>query len=140
MLEINNISKVIHMKSRNYYRIIIGALMIISGIVFMIITSGEAIAGLILLVAGITFLLTGIIRNNRYGDNPESDERSRKIGAYGLSYAWLTGLIFTFGLFWLDYLGMLNLSARTALSASIMVLALSAVIFQMYLFRKGDVE
>ncbi len=128
------------MKPRNFYRIIIGALMVISGIVFMIITSGEAITGLILLVAGITFLLTGIIRNNRYGDNPESDERSKKIGAYGLSYAWLTGLIFTFGLFWLDYLGMFNLSARTALSGSILVLALSAVIFQLYLFRKGDVE
>jgi len=140
MLEINNISKVILMSPRNFFRIIIGTLMVISGIVFLIITSGEAITGLILLVAGITFLLTGIIRNNRYGDNPESDERSKKIGAYGLSYAWLTGLIFTFGLFWLEYLGVLNLSARTALSGSILVLALSAVIFQLYLFRKGDVE
>ena len=140
MLEINNISKVILMSPRNFFRIIIGTLMVISGIVFVIITSGEAITGLILLVAGITFLLTGIIRNNRYGDNPESDERSKKIGAYGLSYAWLTGLLFTFGLFWLEYLGVLNLSARTALSGSILVLALSAVIFQLYLFRKGDVE
>ncbi len=128
------------MKPRNFYRMIIGALMIMSGIVFMIITSGEAITGLILLVAGIAFLLTGIIRNKRYGDEPESDERSKKIGAYGLSYAWLTGLIFTFGLFWLDYLGVLNLSTRTALSGSILVLALSAVVFQVYLFRKGDVE
>ena len=130
----------IPMKPRNFYRIIIGALMVISGIVFMIITSGEAITGLILLVAGITFLLTGIIRNKRYGNNPESDERSKKIGAYGLSYAWLTGLIFMFGLFWLDDLEILNLSTRTALSGSILVLALSAVIFQLYLFRKGDVE
>ncbi len=128
------------MKPRNFYRMIIGTLMIMSGIVFMIITSGEAITGLILLVAGIAFLLTGIIRNKRYGDEPESDERSKKIGAYGLSYAWLTGLIFTFGLFWLDYLGVLNLSTRTALSGSILVLALSAVVFQVYLFRKGDVE
>ncbi len=140
MLEINNISKVIPVKPRNFYRIIIGALMIISGAVFITITSGEAIPGLILLVAGITFLLTGIIRNKRYGDEAESDERSKKIGAYGLSYAWLTGLIFTFGLFWLDYLGVLNLSTQTALSGSILVLALSAVIFQLYLFRKGDVE
>jgi hypothetical protein len=44
------------------------------------------------------------------------------------------------GLFWLDYLGVLNLNTRNALSGSILVLALSGVIFQMYLFRKGDVE
>ncbi len=105
----------IPMKPRNFYRIIIGALMVISGIVFMIITSGEAITGLILLVAGITFLLTGIIRNNRYGDNPESDERSKKIGAYGLSYAWLTGALFTFGLFWLDVLGIFRMGTPGAL-------------------------
>jgi hypothetical protein len=128
------------MKPRNRYRIIIGALMVISGIVSILLTSEEAIVGTILLCAGITFLITGISRQRRYGDDPESDERSKKIGAYGLSYAWLTGLIFMVGLFWLDYLGVLNLNTRNALSGSILVLALSGVIFQMYLFRKGDVE
>ena len=63
-----------------------------------------------LLAAGLVFLITGISRHRKYGDDPESDERSKKIGAYGLSYAWLTGLFFMFGLFWLDYLGVLRLS------------------------------
>ena len=128
------------MKPRNLYRIIIGLLMIVSGLVFIVLTSSETIAGTILLIAGITFLLTGIIRNNRYGDEPESDERLKKIAAYGLSYAWLTGLFFMFGLFWLDYLNVLRLSAQNALVASILVLALSAGILQTYLFRKGDVD
>ena len=57
-----------------------------------------------------------------------------------MSYAWLTGLFFMFGLFWLDYLDMLRLSAQNALAVSIVVLALSAVIYQTYLFRKGDVD
>jgi short subunit fatty acids transporter len=57
-----------------------------------------------------------------------------------LSYAWLTGLFFMFGLFWLDYLGILRLSAQNVLALSVVVLALSAVIFQTYLFQKGDVE
>ena len=128
------------MKSRNLYRIIIGILMIISGIASVILTAGEAIIGTILLVAGLAFLITGITRHRQYGDEPESDERSKKIGAYGLSYAWLTGLFFMFCLFWLDYLGILRLGTQIALALSIIVLALSARLYQIYLFRKGDVE
>jgi len=128
------------MKPRNIYRILIGALMIISGIVYILLTWGEAIIGTMLLAAGFAFLITGISHHRRYGDDPESDERSKKIGAYGLSYAWLTGLLFMTGLFWLDYLNGLRLSAQNALALSILVLALSAVIYQTYLFRKGDVE
>ena len=128
------------MKPRNMYRIIIGALMLISGIVSIVLTAGEANIGSMLIAAGAVFLITGITNHRKYGDDPESDERSKKIGAYGLSYAWLTGLFFMFGLFWLDYLNVLRLSTQNALALSILVLALSAVIFQMYLFRKGDVE
>ncbi len=128
------------MKLRNLYRIIIGVLMVVSGLTFVIITSGEAITGTILLVAGIIFLLTGIIRNNKYSDEPESDERSKKIAAYGLSYSWLTGLFFMFGLFWLDNLNIFRLSTQDSIMASIIVLALSAGIYQMYLFQKGDVD
>jgi uncharacterized membrane protein len=128
------------MKQRNLYRIIIGVLMVVSGLVSIIMTSGEAVIGTILLIAGITFLLTGITRHKRYGEGPESDERSKKIGAFGLSWSWLTGLFFMFGLFWLDYLNIMKLSTQVALALSVTVLALSAVFYQMYLFRKGDVE
>lgn len=127
------------MKQRNLYRIIIGAVMILSGIVSILLTKGEAIISTMLLAAGFAFLITGISRHRKYGDDPESDERSKKIGAYGLSWAWLTGLFFMSGLFWLDYLGILRLSTQNALALSVVVLALSAVIYQSYLFRKGDV-
>lgn len=113
--------------------------MLISGIVSIVLTAGEANIGSMLIAAGVVFLITGISRHRKYGDDPESDERSKKIGAYGLSWAWLTGLFFMFGLFWLDYLGILRLSTQNALALSVVVLALSAVIYQSYLFRKGDV-
>jgi hypothetical protein len=128
------------MKPRNFYRIIVGVLLILIGIVSILMTTGEAITGTIFLAAGLAFLITGISRHRKYGNDPESDERSKKIGAYGLSYAWLTGLFFIAGLFWLDYLGILRLSTQNALAASTLVLALSAIIFQTCLFRKGDVE
>jgi len=128
------------MKPRNMYRIIIGILMLTSAIVSILLTNGDAIIGTILLCAGLAFLITGIVRHRRFGDDPESDERSKKIGAYGITYAWLTGLIFMFILFWLDDLGVFRLSTQIALALSILVLALSAVGYQAYLFRKGDVE
>jgi len=127
------------MKSRNLFRIIIGALMLISGIVSILLSAGEAGIGSMLTAAGIVFLVTGIKNHRNYGDEPESDERSKKIGAYGLSYAWLTGLLFMFCLFWLDYLNLLRLNAQNALVFSILVLALSAVCYQAWLFRRGDV-
>ena len=128
------------MKQRNLYRIVIGALMVASGIVSILLTAGEAIIGAILFCAGFAFLITGISRSWKDGDSPKSDERSKKIGAYGLSYAWLTGIFFMFGLFWLDYADILKLSTQIALAVSIVVLALSGRIYQMYLFRKGDVD
>jgi hypothetical protein len=128
------------MRQRNFFRIIIGLLMLVSGLVSLVLASGEGIIGAILLVAGLTFLITGISRHLRDGDSPESDERSKKIGAYGLSYAWLTGLFFMFGLFWLDYLSIVRLGTQIALALSIVVLALSARVYQMYLFRRGNVD
>lgn len=128
------------MKQRNLYRLVVGALMVISGLVSMILTAGEAITGTMLLFAGCAFLAVGIVRHRQYGDDLESDERSRKIGAYGLSYAWLTGLFFMFTLFWLDYLNLLRLGTQSALALSVVVLALSGRLYQVYLFRKGDIE
>jgi hypothetical protein len=128
------------MKPRNLYRIVIGALLLVSGTATILISGNEGIIGTVLLCAGLAFLITGIIRHRRYGDDPESDERSKKIGAYGITYAWLTGLFFMTALFWLDYSGVLRLGTQNALALSVMVLALSAVIFQAWLFRKGDVD
>lgn len=128
------------MKPRNIYRIIIGALMLASGLVTLLMSDGEGIIGTILLCAGLAFLITGVIRHRRCGDDPESDERSKKIGAYGITYAWLTGLFFMSGLFWLDYFNVLKLSEQNALALSILALALSAAVYQAWLFRKGDVD
>lgn len=127
------------MKPRNLYQIIIGTLMVITGIVSLFLISGDAKIGTVLLIGGVVFLISGIVYHRKYGDDPESDERSKKIVAYGLSYAWSTGIFFMWGLFWLDYLGVLKLSVQNALMASILVLALSAAIYYTYLFRKGDV-
>jgi hypothetical protein len=127
-------------KQRNLYRIIFGALMLVSGLISAFFEPGGFIFSTILIMGGCAFLAVGILRHRRYRDGPESDERSKKIGAYGLSYAWLTGILFMSALFWLDFMGILRMGTQGALGLSLMVLAISAVLYQMYLFRKGDVE
>lgn len=127
-------------RQRNLFHILAGTLMLISGLVSIVLTSGGAIIAPIFLTAGLVFVIAGIIRHRKYGDETESDERSKKIGAYGLSYGWLTGIFFMFVLFWLDYLGILRMGTQPALALSIVVLALSTLIYQMYLFRRGDVD
>ncbi len=128
------------MKPRNMYRIIIGILMVAYGLAVLLMSGGDAVIGTVLLCAGLAFLITGAIRHRKYGDDPESDERSKKIGAYGITYAWLTGLFFMTALFWLDYTGLLMLTTQNALAISVVVLVLSAVAYQAWLFRKGDVD
>jgi hypothetical protein len=128
------------MKQRNLYRIIIGAFMLGSGLIITVFQPGGFFFGTILITGGCAFLAVGILRHRQYRDGPESDERSKKIGAYGLSYAWLTGIIFISVLYWLDIMGILLLGTQVVLALSLMVLVISAVIYQIYLFQRGDVE
>jgi drug/metabolite transporter (DMT)-like permease len=128
------------MKQRNLYRIIIGAFMLVSGLIITVFQPGGFFFGTILITGGCAFLAVGILRHRQYRDGPESDERSKKIGAYGLSYAWLTGIIFISVLYWLDIMGVLLLGTQVVLALSLMVLVISAVIYQIYLFQRGDVE
>jgi drug/metabolite transporter (DMT)-like permease len=128
------------MKQRNLYRIIIGAFMLVSGLIITVFQPGGFFFGTILITGGCAFLVVGILRHRQYRDGPESDERSKKIGAYGLSYAWLTGIIFISVLYWLDIMGILLLGTQVVLALSLMVLVISAVIYQIYLFQRGDVE
>jgi hypothetical protein len=60
------------MKSRNIYRIAIGTLMFVSGIITIILTTGEAIIGMVLLVAGLAFLIVGITRHWKEGEIPDN--------------------------------------------------------------------
>jgi hypothetical protein len=128
------------MKQRNLDRIIFGALILVSGLISAVFEPGGFIFSTILIAGGCAFLTVGILRHRQYRDGPESDERSKKIGAYGLSYAWLTGILFMSALYWLDFMGILRLGTQGALGLSVIVLAISAVLYQMYLFRKVDVE
>ncbi|MDD1668603.1 MAG: hypothetical protein LUO97_02265 [Methanomicrobiales archaeon] len=126
---------------RYLYRVIAGSILILWGIAEILLNpSGDSILPTVLMAAGLAFLVTGVSRRRRYGEGPEQDERSMRIGARGMSYSWLLSLSFMWSLFLLDHFRLVMLTVGTALGASVIVMTLSAVAFQMYLFRRGDVE
>jgi drug/metabolite transporter (DMT)-like permease len=122
------------------YRVIVGIVGIISGVAELVNPEGDGIAAAAFLAGGLAFLVAGITRWRKYGEGPEQDERSRRIGAWGMSYSWLLTVFFMWALFLLDHFRVVMLTAGAALGASVVVMALSAVAFQAYLSRKGDVE
>jgi small neutral amino acid transporter SnatA (MarC family) len=135
------------MNRRYLYRLIIGSVMAIWGLAELLLNPGGGpVIPVALVAAGIVFVLAGFRLRQRAsqslpsGGGPEQDERTRKIGAWGISWSWTFTIFFMAGLFWLDYFRVVILSAEVALGISVVVMAISARLFQWYFFAKGDVE
>lgn len=76
----------------------------------------------------------------RTADMPESDERTKKLGAYAATYSWLLTLVLIAVLFWVDYFSIFKLTVTQALGTTLFVMVLSMNVFRWYFGRKGDVE
>lgn len=127
------------MKRRYAVQIAAGAVLGAAGILLPFLVDGtEAISSLMVTI-GLVILAVAAVRHWRFRDEPEKDERTQKIGAYGISYSWLLTIVFLAILFWVDYLGLFALTVESVLLSAILLMGLSARLFQWYLFRQGDV-
>jgi hypothetical protein len=88
----------------------------------------------------IAVLIVWVVRWKRTVDVQESDERTRKLGAYAATYSWLLTLVLIAVLFWVDYFTVVTLTVAQALGATLFVMVLSMNVFRWYFSRKGDVE
>jgi len=127
------------MKTRYAIKIAAGAILAAAGILLPFLIDGIEALSSILVTIGLVTIAVVVMRYWRFRDELESDERTKKLGAYGLSYSWLLTLIFLAILFWVDYLGLLALPVGGVLLVTILLMALSARLFQWYFFRQGDV-
>lgn len=127
------------MKARYAIKIAAGAILAAAGILLPFLIDGIEALSSILVTIGLVTIAVVVMRYWRFRDELESDERTKKLGAYGLSYSWLLTLIFLAILFWVDYLGLLALPVGGVLLVTILLMALSARLFQWYFFRRGDV-
>lgn len=131
---------------RYLYRLIVGSVMVIWGLAELLLNPGRgSVIPVALIAAGMVFMVAGLklrrlSRSLPFRESPDQDERTRRIGAWGISYSWFLTLLFMTALFWLDYARVLVLTTGTALAVSVIVMAVSARLFQWYFFRKGDVE
>src|SRR5512137_838290 len=100
---------------RYLYRVVAGSVLIVWGVAeFLLDPSGDSILPTVLLAAGLAFLVTGVSRWKKFGNTAEQDERSRRIGAWGMSYSWLLSISFMWFLFLLDHFRVVMLAAGTA--------------------------
>ncbi|MDD3934012.1 hypothetical protein [Methanoculleus sp. UBA303] len=127
------------MKRRYAIQIAAGAVLGAAGLLLPFLADGMEALSSLLVTIGLVLLAVAAVRHWRFRDEPEKDERTQKIGAYGISYSWFLTLVFLAILFWVDYLGVLALTVESVLLATILLMGLSARIFQWYFFRQGDV-
>ncbi|WP_214020056.1 hypothetical protein [Methanoculleus sp.] len=127
------------MKTRYAVQIAAGAVLGAAGILLPFIVDGAEAISSLLVTIGLVLLAVATVRHWRFRDEPEKDERTQKIGAFGISCSWLLTLVFLALLFWADYLGVLALTVESVLLATILLMGLSANIFRWYFPRKGDI-
>ena len=127
------------MKRRYAIQIAAGAALAAAGLILPFLTGGAEALSSILVSIGLVILMVAALRYWRFRDEPEKDERTQRIGAYGISWSWFLTLVFLAILFWVNYLGVLVLTAETVLLSTILLMGISARIFQWYFFRQGDV-
>jgi hypothetical protein len=118
----------------------LGSLLILAGLLMPLAgRMGDGDSASVMIMMGVVIIAKRALCLWRYGEDVEADERTKKIGAYGLSYSWLLTLVLLFFLFWADRWALLALTAGNVLLATILVMTISAKIFQWHLSRKGDV-
>jgi hypothetical protein len=114
--------------------------MIALGIATILNRPAETGIGSSLIASGTVVIIFVTAKLFRSVEGPEQDERTRRIGAWGISYSWFVTFMSLFVLFWLDVLGVFALDVHLVLMILMLEMALSVRIFQWYFFRKGDVE
>lgn len=124
------------MKNKFLMRMSLGAALTFAGLLLSMMGYN---AGFIV-TAGATVIVLAIVIRWRTGDQPESDERTKKISTVSIAWSWLVTIIFLAVLLGGGYLGLLTLPAQTALEAVAWVMSLSAAVFLVYFKIKGDVE
>lgn len=88
----------------------------------------------------IAIIVVGFLRWKRTAEVPESDERTKKLGAYAATYSWLFTLVLIAVLFWVDYFTVVKMTVAQVLGITLFVMVLSMNVFRWYFGKEGDVE
>ncbi|WP_342304147.1 hypothetical protein [Methanolobus sp. ZRKC5] len=114
--------------------------LIMAGIILVAMFADYQQGGISLINIGAIILFVTFIGAKRYRNGPVKDERTIKIGAYGLSYSWLITFILITLLFWVEEFGIAQMTVKQILAILMFTMIVTAKGIQWYLFRKGYIE
>ncbi len=92
-----------------------------------------------LISAGLIIITLGVRMKERPEDIGIQDERSLRIGTYGISYSWYLTFLTIVCIGWLAGLHVVMIDGTTICLLLIIMMPVSAMIFQWYFNMKGDV-
>ncbi|PWR70570.1 hypothetical protein [Methanospirillum lacunae] len=123
----------------------VGLLLVVSGLITVFIKSLPVngmptpimITGLI--AAGMIVIMLGARMKERTGDIGIQDERSLRIGTYGISYSWYLTYLIIVCIGWLSGVKVIKIDGASICLLLIILMPVSAMIFQWYFNMKGDV-
>ena len=92
-----------------------------------------------LIAAGMIIITLGVRMKERAEDTGIQDERSLRIGTYGISYSWYLTYLIIVCTGWLAGMKVLQIDGATICLLLVILMPVSAMIFQWYFNMKGDV-
>ena len=128
------------MRLKQSVLLVFGILLVLAGIALQ--STGiavESTAVVALVSAGVVMVIVAVITGFSRQGEVLSDERTKRIGAYGAAYSWALTSVLILAFLWLDFLGLASFDLQGTLLVLLFTMLLSARIFQWYLFRQGDV-
>jgi hypothetical protein len=117
---------------------VISSVLLLTALVLIFVYGNTTPIPLILLVVSLACSIRLILHQKEWEEEIRPDERTTKIGADALSYAWWIGISGIILLFWSDGLGIWRPDTQTALGISLLLLFIPATLFLVYLSRKSD--
>jgi hypothetical protein len=126
--------------SRYNYLIALGIAFLLAGVFMIALQIIDAKISSSILSIGITMVIIAVFRKIRKKTMPEKDERIKKLSMYGLGYSWITTFLVITIFFWFDYFGFVDITTQQYYSVVFVTMIVSAVAFQKFLYKKGDVE
>ena len=128
------------MTERNYMlKNWMGIALIITGALMLLFVPSLLMMGNILLAMGAVIIFIVFVQR-RWRKEPDiQDERTKKIGAHGLSWSWLLTLMLMCVLYLLTAGQVINPDPGLLLVGLMLFLGVSGRLFQVYFYRKGDI-
>ena len=126
------------MKKRHLFSIVCGLILFLGSIMLRSSNSIDESSFAVMLSAGASMFVVGMIRYKRYGDGIEKDERTMKIAYTALAASFQITLMIIAGLWWVDYFNPIQISISQLLGALILIMVLLNIIFRFYYSKKEN--